>query len=52
MRPYNDQQTAHIDYTGEMFVSPTSGLPAILDKIIKNLLANTRKILPGRANVV
>ena len=30
MRPYNDQQTAHIDYTGEKFVSLASDLPANL----------------------
>ena len=54
MRPYNDHQTAHIDYTGEKLVSPASGLPANLNKIkiiMKNLLANTRKILGSGRSV-
>ena len=55
-RPYDDHQTACIDYTGEKIVDPASDLPANLEyniQIIKNLLdiAMTRKILRGAGNV-
>ena len=56
MRPYDDHQTAYIDYTGEKIVDPASDLPANLKyniKFVKNPLtiAMTRMILPVGANV-
>ena len=51
----NNDQTAYIDYTGEKYANLPPGLPANLIKIklikVKNLLANTRKVLPGGVNV-
>ena len=55
-RPYDDHQTACIDYTGEKIVDPASDLPANLEyniQFVKNPLtiAMTRMILPVGPNV-
>ena len=52
--PYYDQsQTGMLDYTGKKYDNLPPGLPANLSKImfVKNLLANTRSVLRGGANV-
>ena len=54
--PYHNQsQTGMLDYTGEKYDTLPPGLPANLIKIkivkVKNLLANTRSVLPAGANV-
>ena len=51
----DNHQTGMLDYTGEKYDPLPPGLPANLYKInivkVKNLLANTRKVLPGGRSV-